>query len=850
MTGDVVAGTDATITGADISGNVDATDNATITGGTAGTVTAGGDATITGGAEVSDVTATGNATIENATAGKVTGTDVSITDSTAGDVDATNATITGGTVGNVDADETASITGATAGTVAGKDVTITDGTADDVTAKGTASITEATVGDVKGDDVNVTKGSTDSITATGDVTLENAKTGDITATEGTVKADGTTDMGNVKAGAADVNGATADSLTTGDLAVGGAGFTADKDIAADGKVSIEGDTAADGSITLDGAEGSAITGADVTAGDKVTLDGTIDATDTTITGANGVDVSGTLNAGEGVALNGAVAGKGTINKTGGDTLELGSDTDMTGGKVNVKDSSLAADDGAKLGSVSLSGSDITVAGDKVGSVTVDNLTTDKDSKLKLDVELAGEDTKADSFGGKGKLDLNGAVVELDAVGDEASVADQTRKTLISGNIVSGANEDVAHSMDTLNAHIENTSEGVELVLSKNYKGAEGKTQNQSATADALASINPAGVAADSDLGKVLDALAHTRSEADAKDALDSLSGAGLTGLQKAITDDAKEHMQTLRSTMKALNADVQRRYDQNSQRIEGVQSTAISASATGGTSSMQSTDNCGEYTRNSIGGMVAMAHALYNGWTFGASFAFSYADAECGDVTMDGQFIYFDLAMMHKGQRLTQTGTIGAAFIGFDTERDVLVNAGGHSYSGKAEGSTNAVAVNMSYEMAYDLLKSDNGHRLGTVVLAEATFAQIDGMDEEGLGNAGVRAEFDDVASFTFGVGARYTYEFGSEKNPGYFNLDAMVVAEAGDNTPKVNNMFIGGGQTYELIGPDAGQIGLRLNAGLLLPINEQTGFFMNATSEFRSEQSNVGGSVGIKYSF
>ena len=118
------------------------------------------------------------------------------------------------------------------------------------------------------------------------------------------------------------------------------------------------------------------------------------------------------------------------------------------------------------------------------------------------------------------------------------------------------------------------------------------------------------------------------------------------------------------------------------------------------------------------------------------------------------------------------------------------------------------------------------------------------------MGNAGVRSEFDDVASFTFGVGARYTYEYGSVLNPGFFSLEAMVVAEAGDNTPKVNNMFIGGGQTFELVGPEAGEIGLRLNASWLLPIGEQTGFFMNATSEFRADQTEVGGSAGVKYSF
>ena len=901
VSGDVTA-TTATITDAEIAGNVEAT-TADITGGKAGNVTAT-DATIDGGAVVGNVTATGTVDVANAQTGAVSGSAVSLADASTGAVTAETLVATGtvaaeGTVtadsmtvtdGTLTADavtvsgvasiSSASVTAQTlqAASVSGDDavinasitagdVTLKDSTAKDMTMTGKLVAAGSSIGSVSGaSSAEITGGSTGDLSVNGDVTATNgadiasiskaedvtlaqAVTGDITASGKVTAATGTV-MGDVTSGSASMSGAKAKSLSTGALSVTPEGFAADGSISADGVVSIAGSTTAGKSISLKGAVGSAISGADITAGDKLTLDGTIAAANTTLTGTNGVAVQGTLDAGKGVKFaGGAVTGTGTINKTGGDTLELAGNTDLTGGAVNVDASTLAAADGAKLGSVALKGATMSVAGSAIGSVTADNLKSDAAGTLETNVDLAAR--KADTTVVSGKVDLNGASIAMapTSVAAEGSVADQTRINIISGSVTSGANEDVTHSMDTLNAHIENTADGVDLVLSKNYKGAENKTQNQSATADALASINPVGVPADSPLADVLEALGHTRSEADAKLALDSLSGAGLAGLQKAIAEDAKEHMQTLRATMKALNADVQRRYDENG-IIPGVQSSAISASVTGGTAELSGDENCGDYTRSSFGGMVAMAHALYNGWTFGSSFAFSYADAECGDVNMDGEFIYVDLAMMHKGKRLSQTGTIGASFINFDTERDVRVNAPGHSFAGRAEGSTSAVAINMSYEMAYDLIKSDDGHRLGSVVMAEATFAQIDGMTESGLGNAGVNAEFDDVASLTFGIGARYTYEFGAKDNPGYFNLDVMAVAEAGDNTPKVNNMFIGGGQTYELVGPEAGTIGLRLNAGVLLPIGQQTGIFGNVTSEFRSEQTSVGGSVGVKYSF
>jgi len=744
---------------------------------------------------------------------------------------------------------------------ADKGVSVTDGgivkAGDGITNAGAVSVdggkiladvTDATTLDVINGEID------------GDVTASKDTTLDKATITGKLDVDGTTTVDSASTvGSADLadltveKGATLTS-TTGDLSAKGAVELEGALQSTKGSIALTGDKGSTIDADVTAAKDVTLAGefeaADVTisAGEMVTLDGTLGAEKVTIDGED-IVITGTLNAGEKVTLDGTVTGDGTIVKTGGDTLELADDTKISAVTVNDKSTLAAAGIIGKLNMAD--GTTLQVAGEEnIGTLTVNGGKLDAGTTVEVDLNLTPNARAAQQLHDRieGKLDLaNAKVVLIDEETDESLVAvgGNDRYTIAKG-ATGSFHEDVDHGYETLNVH----AEGGDIVFSKNYKGAADKTENQAATADALASIDVESLPDGSELDKVMDALAHTRSEADAKAALDSLSGAGITGLQKAITDETKEHLQTLRSTMKALSADVNRRFDASGQPIEGVQSSAISASVTGGNSELNGDDNCGDYSRNSFGGMVAMAHALYNGWTFGASFAFSYADAECGDVSMEGDFIYVDLAMMHKGARLTQTGTIGAAFINFDTERDVLVNAAGHSYSGTAEGSTSAVAINMSYEMAYDLLKSDDGHRFGSVVMAEATFAQIDGMEEEGMGNAGVRSEFDDVASFTFGVGARYTYEYGSVLNPGFFSLEAMVVAEAGDNTPKVNNMFIGGGQTYELVGPEAGEIGLRLNANWLLPIGEQTGFFMNVTSEFRADQTEVGGSAGVKYSF
>lgn len=79
---------------------------------------------------------------------------------------------------------------------------------------------------------------------------------------------------------------------------------------------------------------------------------------------------------------------------------------------------------------------------------------------------------------------------------------------------------------------------------------------------------------------------------------------------------------------------------------------------------------------------------------------------------------------------------------------------------------------------------------------------------------------------------------------------EALFVADTGDNMPKVSNSFIGGGVAFDQEGPDAGNCGLRINAGVLVPLGDQWGVFGNVTSEFRENQTGVGGGVGVKYTF
>ncbi len=813
--------------------------------------------------ETNEATGSRDVTLNHSGSGAIANAnDVTLTDSTVdgnigmdGVFDATSSTITG------------NVTGASSATLTGSDLT------GDITTSGKLTVTD---GEVHGDvlsatDVELTEAEVDDVTMTGELTATDATMGNVSgATAGTIT--GTVDV---------------TSLSTGDLCVAttGSTLTGTGDIAADGLLDIRGAvTSTAGSISLTGMSEQGIDSSitnDVTAEGMVTLDGTIyvdggdiiarnsavdlvdsatiTAADSTLGGVEGLIVDGILNAGKGAAVKGTLTGTvldSEINKTGGDTLAIGGDTAYVG-TINVADAStLSAGDGASVGAINLSeGStlEVATADGATGAIYAGVVTATAADTIKADLSLSSARRAAATVTADVIVaachDYNGATLELTSTAPlgESAVEDQTRVLVAEGTVLSSVNEDVVHNLDTLNVHAEDMGDHIDAVLSKNYKGIS-KTENQAQTADALSSVNVEEVQG-TELGDVLDALAHTRSAGASAAALDKLSGRGIAGLQKLIADDTHEHMQTLRSTLESAAAGVRRRYDAQGNRIEGVQSSAVTGTVTGGTTEVDGTHNCGDYSRNSVGFMLAGVHAVSSEWVFGADFAYSFIDGECSESSFSGDAVYFDIAMMQRHGRFSQMGTLGAGIFRFDADRHVNISAKGHDYSGFATGSTNAAAINLAYEANYDLMVKDQ-HAFTTVAMVEATFAQIDAMTEEGLGNAGLRSEFDDVASLTIGMGGRYTYSFGEENNPGYVLAEAMLVVNTGDDMAMATNQFIGGGTSFNVAGPESGDVGLRLNAGALVPFADVWGVFGNVTAEFREEQSSVGGSIGVKYAF
>ncbi len=560
-----------------------------------------------------------------------------------------------------------------------------------------------------------------------------------------------------------------------------------------------------------------------------------------VVAAKVVNVDGIVNAGEKALIMGHITGDGAINKTGGDALVIADAASNVA--INVQDAStLKLANGTKVGAVDMGDAAATLQigeANHVDTVQAAGLALSKNTALTLDMDM--DKNTIDKVDAP-VADLDGVTLTLNAMGDESKVADQSRVAFVSGKVTGAANEDVISNLQTLNAYADGNS----IVFSKNFRSVAGLNQNQRNTSAALADLED-HTEINGEMASVMDALHHTRSAEETRAALDSLGGAGLAAVAKMATDDAHDHLQALRANLKALSTGVDYRYE-NGERIPGIQSTAISAAVTGGTTSVQG-GIAPKYQRDSVGALVSGVHAITHEWLGGISLGYNRSKGDCGPVDLKSDALYLDVAMIRRGRSVTHTATLGLGSYDFDTTRHAAVNAPGHGYAGTAKGSSSAMLVDLSYEAVATVIANEK-HNFSGVFQADLVFGEFRGLTEKGMGNAGLRSEYDDVASLNFGIGGRYTYSFGPKNNPGYLAVEAMFVADAGDRDAVVKNTFIAGGQTFEEKGPDAGACGFRVNGGALIPVGQRWGVFGNVSSEFRSHQTSVSGSVGVKYAF
>ena len=807
--------------------------------------------------------------------------------------------------GNIDGDDN-TLTVEGNGDIYANDV---DSDGNSLTVKGDGDVS---VGDIEGDDNTLTIAGDGSVIAEnisgngnmlttegeGDITIGTlgnssspAADNKLTAAQGDITIDELTDNTGLKVTATDGTvTVTNDSVAT---------LTA-SDIAAKKDITIGGDTATPALLTLTGDTTVTSEEGNVTLDQNVTIDdAAIEATAGKVTFAGGsntvkngatVTAGDTIDVAEGATLNmgadsadalvGKLSGAGSISAQHDDLHLSYDDTAFTGlidmgnGKtLTISDKGVGAD-----ATISLTAGDtalvVTAADASIGHVqanpgtqvslnpgtadgtaTASTLTMQNASTLHIDADATSADcitvTESVSIAQAGTVYVNNQTSLEDIKGDVSHAVIK----LADGAVNNGVSEDVRYDMaggqrelQGKNMSLVSTEDGVQLVISDNFRGVEGTSANQTAVNDTMKALSAAAdhsgsTLADSasELDNILDALDNTRSTATTVQALQSLSAAGNLVVPNMMMDTTRHHLSTLRSHMGTPVCTGTK---------AGVKKGGNAWVAyTGGHDAING-DVTGDYTRTHQGAILGSDYSVTCNTSVGVSLGYENSIGRMDSTKAESDTVFADLYATVKQGKLTHRFSAGVALSDVDVTRGLAIAAGGHTYTGNSTGSMDAVTWNLGYEISSDMKLSEVS-TLTPFATVDLAFHQLDTLTESGQGDASVTTNYDDPVQLDVALGAAYTRTFRSfTADSSALTVSAALHGELSKHRPTADNHFIGGGQSWKTRSSERTPIYGEIGASVAIPVYKTTSVIGGGNFEFSEDRISVGGNVGLNVKF
>ena len=399
-------------------------------------------------------------------------------------------------------------------------------------------------------------------------------------------------------------------------------------------------------------------------------------------------------------------------------------------------------------------------------------------------------------------------------------------------------------------HLENKGDRVDLVFSKNYRSAA-KTAPMQKVAEAIRQYSDAfhhseGWLASSDdqMAKLVDAFDYTRSEAAAQRGLQSLAGMGNVLPQLMLFDASRHHLNQLRKQMEMPVCP---------RTWKGAPTRKSNAwlTYTGAHDSLNGDANMGDYTRSAHGAMMGVDTALTCKLRAGLSLGYETASGEADAAKVDADSIFVDAYATAYTGHIKHRASIGLALTSFDSRRGVEVEAGYHSFHGTARSDTDALTLNIGYEISSDYKLSERSWltRFASLNLA---WHNLDDMKESSLGEIGLVSEYDSEWQAGVAVGLAYNREFAAVKYeaPAVFSAHAAVHFELLADKATVNNRFSGLEGSWEAHSMDREQLYLELGVGVMVPLSPAWTASAGAAVEVGADRSAFSGNVGVRYAF
>ena len=653
---------------------------------------------------------------------------------------------------------------------------------------------------------------------------------------------------------------------------------------------------ATGDIILDNAELKNNTETDITTkGGDIVLKDTVVIRDTILNvlppeeGDEGVinvteDADVQLYQGTVNVFNGKLAGTGTVTANE-ENLELSHDSTAFNGIINMvrdneqtlyisdkgvgEDATINLQEGSSLGTLvggqdahlgnvySSDGSHIQMnAVDKGNRTTATslNLTSGTTYELFASTDDTTGALLADTITVSDGINANGARVRAHSDAQLETLADGSRFTIAGGTVESAFNEDVLYDMSgpqrklqTRNMHLEHNAKGVDLVVSENYKGIDYSNANVNAVReiilplDAAADHRPGRLAqSTSNLDHILDALDYTRSGADAKAGLLSVSAAANLIVPNMMMDASRHHLSALRDHMNAPVCTKDTRSKGN-----------VWAAYTGGHDFIGSDDNMGKYTHSYNGAIIGGDYAVNCNWAIGLSVGYQNSIARTDATRADADIISGDIYAVGRTGKFTHRFSMGLASYNTDVKRGTRIAAKGHGYDALSTGS----ADGMSWNFGYQLSRSYAINQVSSItpyLAVDVALQRIDTMTEKGQGDASVVTDYEDFVQTDAALGVSYSHTFASfNQQTGVFAFDLAVHGEFSEHRATAQNHFVDSpADTWKTRSAKRAPLYGELGGHVQVPFTEHFSGTAGLNFEFSDDRTYIGGHAGVNYRF
>ena len=474
------------------------------------------------------------------------------------------------------------------------------------------------------------------------------------------------------------------------------------------------------------------------------------------------------------------------------------------------------------------------------------------TKTIVDLDLANN--ASDKLVVTGKADLNNSLVEIRKGAytptQERGVADGTRFHIVDAGELTGTfHDEVQHDLYLLNAHLENTATGSDLVLSINHKGAN-KNDNQSGISGVIEGIDNDGIAT-GELLDMINAFKHTRSEAEAKAALDSVGGTRLSTMMSSMLAGNVNHLRNLRNSMGTGSYAISVTPDAKGGMIShGRSNTEVWVTPTAGYNKANGDSNAPGFSRSSWGAMMGAERSLDANTMLGISLGYDYARTEVLGATDETDTYNIDLYGTYRNGAWLNRASFGIGFHDFTNDRFVTV---GDRFAHMSRGAASGTSLNFAYELSYTF-QLDAKSTIAPLFTVESSLGWIGSYSEKGdIGNAGLHLDRQDAWATILGLGGRYTRDFSviSSAPSARFEAMALMTFDVGDQGAPLTASFMGAPGRNFTVNPAANnRIGALIGAGATVPFNERLSAFGGTSFEFRSGTRDFTANIGVRYSF